>query len=50
MTIEVTYSPYDGGWYAEVFDASTGRTLHQTAVCRSKVEAIEEARIWINKH
>lgn len=47
MRIEVVYSLDDGGWYAEVVDATTGRTLHTTAVLGSKRLARAAASKWI---
>lgn len=43
--IHVTYSPHDGGWYAEVF-GSDGKTLHETKVFRTSKDASENASRW----
>ena len=49
MKIEIIYSRDDGGWYAEVVHRDTGKTLYTTAICTTRVEAIEEARVWMRR-
>lgn len=47
MRIEPIYSRDDGGWYAEVVDPSTGKTLYTTEIYPSRGYAIRAAKRWI---
>jgi hypothetical protein len=42
-SIDVVYSPDDGGYYAEVVDVRTGVTFHTTDVYRSGLMAYDRA-------
>lgn len=44
---DLVESPDDGGWYCEVFDPLTGRTLHLTKVYATSGEAERHALSWI---
>lgn len=44
--IDLTYSPDDGGWYAEVWDKATGENLHTSEASESPGTPTVEARDW----
>lgn len=45
--IDVTYSPDDGGYYAEVWEMETGKDLYQTRIYESAEAAQADAKHWI---
>lgn len=50
MRYEVIYSADDGGWYAEVYDSVTGKTIHTTAVFATRYQAIKEVKDWVKQY
>jgi hypothetical protein len=45
--IETTFSGHDGGWYAEVYEVGTGRTVHTTGTYGDRLAAKNAARRWV---
>jgi hypothetical protein len=45
-SFDLTYSPDEGGWYAEVWVLATGQDAHTTAVYARRDAALQEARTW----
>jgi hypothetical protein len=46
VRVEAVYSHDDGGWYAEVWEAPTGKTLHTTALYPLRRLAVRAAERW----
>ena len=48
-TIDVIYSPDDGGWYAEIY-GQLGQDLHTTELADDRDMAAAEAEDWAAKN
>lgn len=46
MKLKLIYAPAAGGYYAKVFDAKTGATLHVTNGYRTENDALQAASAW----
>lgn len=46
MKLKLIYAPAAGGYYAKVFDAKTGATLHITNGYRTENDALKAASAW----
>lgn len=44
--IDTVYSPDDGGYYAEVVEQITGKTVYTTRIHKRERDAQIEARYW----
>lgn len=50
VKIEAVHSNHDGGWYAEVSEVETGRTVYESDVYLSPNYAIRESRVWASNN
>ena len=41
------YSPGDRGWFIEIFDTATGKTVEVSPIFSSREEALEYAREFV---
>jgi hypothetical protein len=47
--IDVIHSPDDGGYYADVWEAATGKDAHQTVVFGTPEDARDAAQRWVRR-
>lgn len=45
--MEIIFSPDDGGYYCEIWDRSTGKTLYTGKVQKTQLEAYQQGVQWM---
>jgi hypothetical protein len=48
IVVECIYSPDEGGWYCEMWEKSSGKTVHTTAVFGRQDAAMSDAVSYAN--
>ncbi len=48
--VYLAYSPDEGGWYAEIYDPTTGKELWQSRVFKTEAAAKKAAERWLMKN